>query len=573
MRHFTFMSWVLICMLCASASRADAQRAVPDRPTTALEARVPAWHAPRLPHVAARMTREEAANIALRENATIAEAELAVTRAQTEQLRAQGRKDGVFRTALDAMRAETPVDSGITRGTNRQDLLQLNTSLSRRYDSGTQLSIEMQNGYTRTVFPLMISGVLQQQIDSGPNYLNALTLSLKQNLLEGRGRATARHTDLAAEIQVRIAEAQLQAAKEQIVEQVMSTWSQVFFAEIHVALQERSIARTERQIAASEAQLDAGHIAPFERNLLWQRLAQNREGLLVAHQELRSAARALMLLLHRAPQRGVVLTDVGEAVHAQSADHPFEIPSDAAGATFGDSEQKSNILHEVHRGHHHDSLMEVDVKTSSEQEDHADAWCSVAMEHNAQVHMAESQLALAEALLVPAESQRRAQLDLTFGVTSTGLDPDVGESLKKMATVDALTLFGGVEFVARLHNRAANAELQATNIDLATARSQEKQLREQVCYEVVDAYEQLVLHQERSALSHWRTAIAFDGLAAESARFERGRSTVSLVLDALENVELSELEHLRVQLDADAAWWGLQRRVGQILHVLSMDTP
>lgn len=539
---------------------------------------LPQWVEPQFPQVASRITREDAARVALEDNEAVAQAELALRRAQSEALRAQGRNDGVFRSSLEAMRAETPVDSGITRGTNRQDLLQLDTSLSRRFDSGTTLSIEMQNGYTRTVFPLMISGVLQQQIDSGPNYLNALTLSLQQNLLQGRSRKNAQQMDLAAELQVRIAEGQLQETREQVVEQAMNTWSQTFFAEVQLLLQERSAARTEQQIAAADAQLDAGHIAPFERDQILQRLAQNREAVLVAHQELRSSARALMLVLGRAPHKGLVLTDAAEPLQNWRDTDAVERGANSP-ALFADVLQGEDIeihtvdlqqlLHEVHRAE--DAMRATDAPKDLSPD--AQRWCDIAMEFNAEIAVAQAQLRLAESMLLPAEEQRRAQLDLRAGVTSTGLDPDVGRSLKKMASVDALTLFGGLEFTTRLRNRAARAELQAANVDLSSARQQEKHLREQVCYAVADAHETVELQQHRSELSQWRMETAYEGLAAESARFAQGRSTVPLVLDALENVDVSELEHLRVRLDAHAAWWTLQRHVGRVLHAAGLEAP
>lgn len=546
------------------------------------EVSAPTWVAPELPAIASRISRQEAARIAMEDNASIAQAALALQRAKTQRLRAQGRNDGVFRTALDAMRAQTPVDSGITKGINRQDLLQLNTSLSRRFDTGTTLSVEMQNGYTRTVFPLMISGILQQRIDSGPNYLNALTLSLQQSLLEGRSRRTTQSMDIVADIEVTIAEAQLQAAQEQVVQQVMHTWSQLFFSEIQVVLQERSIERTRRQVDAAQAQLDAGQLAPFERNLIWQRLAQNHEALLIAHKELRTSARALMLLLGRAPHQGLVLTDIGRAIHGQTDTKPLEfshvldslneVDVEVNAHLFGDDNTDEFI--EVHTqpvdpsASPSNAKLHRDIRTES-----ADRWCERAMQSNAQILGARAQLDLAESMLLPAKEQQRAQLDLKFGVTSSGLDPDMGESLKKMATVDALTLFGGLEFVTRLRNRTARAEFEGATIDLATARAQEAHLREQVCYEVIDAFESLILQQERQTLSQWRAQIAYQGLAAESARFEHGRSTVTLVLDALENVDLSELEHLRVRLEEDAAWWSLVRSAGRILSAVGLSEP
>lgn len=557
--------WISICRLlivgavCAVPLSASAQSAS-SPPSKAGAVGSTPFSPPSPLRVASRISRKEAAEDALAHHEAIAQAELALTRARTERTRAKGRNDGMFRTGVEAMRAETPVDSGITQGTNRQDLFQLNSSLTRRFDSGTTLSMEMQNGYTRTVFPLVLSGVLTQEIDSGPNYLNSLTLSLRQSLLEGRSPAAAQSADIVADIQVQIAETQLRSAKEQVVQQVMSTWSQVFFAEAQLVLQERSLARTEEQMNAAEAQLTAGHIATFERNLVWQRLAQNQEALLVAHQELRSTARALMLALGRAPHDGLLLTSDGKNVHDQPEDVPLELTSALHSVTI----EADDSLNEVHGEQHHDVVADARVDGDAAQ------WCEHAMTYNADIQVARAQMTLAETMLTPAREQKRPQLDLNVGVTSTGLDADIGESLKKMATIDALTIFGGIEFATRIRNRSARAEYDAANVDVSSARATETHLRQQVCYEVVDAWERYALQQERRDLAHWRTKIAYEGLDAESARFAQGRSTVTQVLDALENVDMSELEHVRVGLDEDTAWWTLQRHVGRILPEAGM---
>src|SRR5699024_11173088 len=122
----------------------------------------------------------------------------------------------------------------------------------------TSLSLQLQSGYMRTVFPLMITGLFSQAIDSGPNYLNRLTLSVQQSLLAGRSRDAARSADIAARIQVRLAEIQLARVTDRVLHQAMQAYAQLFFAEAQVVLQRRSLARTQRQIDAANQQLKAG---------------------------------------------------------------------------------------------------------------------------------------------------------------------------------------------------------------------------------------------------------------------------------------------------------------------------
>lgn len=538
------MMGLLLCGLTFVVSTAGAQDAgtsnAGETESAATEAVVNTRVLPPLPFEtpaplrgATRVTRQDVANQALAASLELQEAQLAVDRARFEQLRVQGRNDGQFSTELNASRAETPVNSGISKGTSRNDLLRLDTALVRRFDSGTAISLRMENGLSRSVFPLVIDGVLAERIVNGPDYLNALTFSVTQSLLEGRSRAAGRSADIAAELQVRMAQSQLRRVEEQVVHEAMVAYTQLLVAETSLVLQQRNLARTQRQVEAAEARLKAGHIAPFERNLVWQRLSLNQEALLVANQELRRASRQLMLAVQSSQHAGFLLTIEGAKL-AEFIEEDAALPN----LPSGTSESRSWT---------------------------ADQWCERAMQKNAELDVASAQIALAEAMLLPSKDRQASTLDLTLGATSTGLHPDFLKSLEQMATMDALTLFGSLKFALSFRNRAARGEMGAAQRDIESARVREDSLRQRLCYGITDASETVALQQQRLALAGWRIQVAREGLAAEEARFARGLATVTQILDALENLETSELELLRVEADADTAWWTLQLQVGSVV--------
>ncbi len=579
--------WVPMSSATASPSKAEASestRGAPPHAETRVDPNAPApsqatprdippFEVPVLGDNWHRTTRQTLVQQALDRNPEIAQARSAVARAESERLRAQARNDALFRTGLDAMHNETPVDSGITKGINRQDLIQLNTSITRRFDTGTTLTAQMQNGYVYSVFPLMIAGVLSRNIESGPNYLNQLTLSLNQNLLKGRSKKTAQTGDLLATLQSRMAKARLRSIQQKVVYDTVTAYAQLYAAEAQFVVQERSYARTLTQIEAGRAQREAGWIAPYEYNLLLLRLAQNQDAWIVAEQAVRSASRALTLVTGAPLDRRLLLTQEGEALHYQASDAPLSM-------FWGAAEEDDVLIEVVHEvlpqtrddvQHNDPSQGNASSLAPVDREGYGDAWCERAMQHNAELEAVAAQIDAAYASMVPVEDQQRDQLDIHVGVTSTGLDDTVARSLQKMATFDALTVFGGVSYQRQLRNRGAKAQHQIAQNELEQARLQEEALRQTLCAGVLDAADRVVMQRRREALARWRTSVAYEGFQAESARFARGHSTMLQVLDALTHVDVTELDALRTQLDRQNAWWELQRQAGTILRSLVVE--
>lgn len=493
--------------------------------------------APVLEERVERIGRDRSVALALESNLRVKDAEHAVARARYEQLRAMGRNDGQFSTELNASRGETPMNSGISRGLSRSDVLRLNTQLLRRFDTGTMLALTMENGLTRSEFPFYLDGVLADRIVSGPDYMNTLTASITQSLLAGRSRAAAQSADVAAELQLQAAQARLRQAKEQVVHDVVQAYTQLLVAETTYYLQQRNLRRTLRQVDAAEARVRAGQLAPFERNLVLQRMSANQESVLIAHQDLRRNARRFMQQMQITEHHRLWLTVEGEAL-ARQTEEDWGVP-------------------------------ELDEAIENQERRSAEAWCEYAMHHSPEVAQAHQQVALAQSRLRPAEENKRSTLDLSFGVTSMGLDPDFLKSLEDMATLNALTVFGSLKFALQFRNRLAHGEYGAAESDLARARVAEQSIREALCFAVVDAFETVELQRQRRALSAWRIQIAYEGLEAEEARFERGLSTVTHILDALENVEATELELLRVEAEQSQAWWTLRQQVGGLGDVVA----
>jgi outer membrane protein TolC len=128
-------------------------------------------------------------------------------------------------------------------------------------------------------------------------------------------------------------------------------------------------------------------------------------------------------------------------------------------------------------------------------------------------------------------------------------------------------MFGTLRISALVGDRAARAQIGQSEIDVTTARRSEEQARDAVCFAVLDAAETFELQERRVLFADYRVHIAAEALDAEQARFERGLSTVQLILDALDNQENAELEALRARAELELAWISLLRQVGELDRV------
>ena len=441
-------------------------------PDTAVDAAVPVYAAEPIERWRAqRLSREQVRARAVERSFDVQRARIELDQARQDLARTDGRNDVILRSELTGSRARSPVNVGLTRGVQSAWDLQLESGVTRRFDTGTTLNLTWQTGVQRSEIPIRIEG-FADRIVTGPDSRNALTLSVQQNLLRGRGVEAGQAIVSVAEHQVRLRELAVLRAENAAAADAMSRYTGLVLAVEELALQRRTVERSELQIRIAEARLAAGQIAPFEMNLVRQRYVAAHEAVLVATLTLRRQSRELAVRVGFGPSE------------------PLLLPTERL------------------------------LPTAPLPDD--DTLCVAAAWGSPDALLLSEQVSLAVSSLAPAQDARRAQLDLIAGVTSAGLDPSFATSFGRMITFDAVTMFSTLSFSTAVGNRAARAEFERAVLDVEAARRELERFRDEVCFLVLDAVDAVRAQDQRAAFADYRVRVARDALTAEEARFERG---------------------------------------------------
>ncbi len=451
--------------------------------------------------------------------------------------------DPVVGSELDLNRTAIPTQSGLSSGLSVSERYSLAGSYTQQFAPGTTLSLGLSTAITRSRFPfrsslgsnalidLLASGVsfdealgelerlnaeqTTQTIVDGPNFENALSLTLTQPLLRGFGRQVTTAPRSLAEAQLDLRERELlQQASARALE-ALTAYSELRYAYEEHALRERSLARTERQLEISEAELAAGQIAPIDLDLVLQQMATNRETLLVAEGEIARRSR-----------------DLGRLI-GWPADHVDRIRPSAP--------------------------LE---RTRAQAFDARD--CQLVAALAPEVRVAEQQVEIARRNVPAAEDGTRAQLDARANIATTGLDANYGEAWADVFGFRGTAIGAGLVFSTPLGNRAALSEYERAELAVEQARFEVETVGRQLCYQLRELVESVALLEAREQLAAERIEIAVRAVDAEQERFAQGLSTVQLGLDALERLEEAEIAHLRVHTDAEIARWQMEQLRGEL---------
>ena len=249
--------------------------------------------------------------------------------------------DWMVQSRFDIARSEQPVDDGLSSGETVSESWRLDASIGRRWATGTSVEFGLQNGLTRSVFPLS-SSLLEERIIRGPNVSSVWSASVSQSLLQGFGREVNLLPVLLARRGEDAARAEWRARANARLVELASVWVELRRALDEIELRQRSLARTEMLRVVGEAELQAGRIAPIELDLIEERRIANYEALLVAVTTAEERSRQL----HRS--MGAVPTgDIG--IHAPVPVPAPEVPADvdAAGAVARDAHPRPRVLQPV----------------------------------------------------------------------------------------------------------------------------------------------------------------------------------------------------------------------------------
>lgn len=495
------------CLIVSRAQGVDAQEAPLDVPQIDLPA----------PADAQVISMESLLQRFAQGNPEIQRARFAVRTAQAQVLGTAALLQYTLTAQANLLNAEQPSNEGLSSGIARNQNYNAEVSLARQFAPGTRIELSLQNGVSRSVFPFS-SPAGTTTITRGPNVGTTLSLSASQPLLRGLGRNVTLLPLLLAQRRLDTADLQVvQAASTRLVE-VVTAAAELAFAVQELQLRHRSLERTLTQLQIGMAELDAGRIASIELDLIRQRVATNQEAVLVTWATAATRTRELQRLLGEPPD--------ASAVWAVEPPHP-------------------------------------DVDWTNPQ-----ALCSAAAERSPDIAALQAQVETARADLIRTRNGLRPQLDLTAGLTQSGLDTAFFPSYGQVVRLEATTVTAGLLFSLPLGNAAARDEHERARVAVEQAEFEVHQSRTNLCHQLTELAASRDTLLSRTELAAYRVALAERALQAEQARFAQGLSTVQTGLQALEDLETAERERLRLQTDDVLNGWRAWHLTGRLAEEL-----
>lgn len=450
-------------------------------------------------------------------NPEIQRARFAVQTAQAQLRGTAALMQYTLTARANILNAEQPSNEGLSSGLARNQNYNAEVELGRQFAPGTRVQLSLQNGVTRSVFPFS-SPAGTTTITRGPNVGTTLSLSASQPLLRGFGRDVTLLPMLLAQRRLDVADLQVvQSASTRLVE-VVTAAAELSFSVQELQLRHRSLERTLTQLQIGMAELEAGRIASIELDLIRQRVAANQEAVLVTWAAAATRTRELQRLLGEQPDTTTVW----------SLDPPRP-----------------------------------DVNW-----DDPEALCNAASERSPDIAALQAQVETARADLVRTNNGLRPQLDLTAGLTQSGLDTAFFPSYGQVVRLEATTITAGLLFTMPLGNAAARDEHERARVAVEQAEFEVHQSRTTLCHQLTELAASRDTLLSRTELAAYRVGLAERALQAEQARFAQGLSTVQTGLQSLEDLETAERELLRLQTDDVLNGWRAWHLTGRLAEEL-----
>lgn len=465
---------------------------------------------------ATEWTRTDAVATLMRGNPDLLRAQFQIRAAQPDVSGSLGLFDPNFTADLKFDRSVTPTTFADVSGSIVQQNYEWNAGFGQKFVTGTQLGVSLRNGASRSDFrtneDTATSDFGDLLNDRDLNFQTTLALTVSQSLLRGFGKKSNLISQNVASRGVDVQTlGLLQQANAKLAE-LLIAYAELRYSYDQYELRSRALERTRRQFSISQARLEAGQIAPIELDLVHQRIAANLEALLIARADVGRQSRALARL-------------VGE----------------------GDS-----------------LLLPADPLEEGATAPYVDEVCTSAVAQTPTYRIAEQQLAIANLQVRQSREQGRPTLDLSGGLTASGYDPNYATAWGEVFRLRQPSMFAGLNFQTTFRSRATRAQVEKALVAVDSAEFEIQEIRRSLCHELRESIEAARLTEARIALADYRVEIAQRASAAEEERFAQGLSTVQLGLDALESLEESENQALRVRTDAEIARLRVQTATGEL---------
>lgn len=433
-------------------------------------------------------------------NLDVRAARVRVARARIASDAALAPFDTVLGAELRATRAAQPTDEGLSSGRSLAERVDLGFSAARAFPVGTRLQLALDLGRARSEFPIS-SDFFSDTIVRGPNFATSLSATATQPLLRGRGRAIQLLPQTLARLDAEAADAAVYAAAGTALATLLERAIDLRFAHDEALAREEAAGRMSVHLEAALAEVSAGRTAAIEVDLVRVRMVAAEEALLLAR--------------------------------AAAIEHTVAIRS-----LWGERTSRA---------------LAVGLPDLAELDPADDALCAAASDASPAIRELDAAIASARAGLAGPTDATRSQLDVSAGVTVSGLDERIDTSLGQALSARATTLFALLSWQMPVPGRRARTDLQRAELDLDALHIERERALHGLCTQIETNARSYAVLVERAALAQRRVELAQRSADAEAARFAQGYSTVQAGLEAVQQLEDAALERARIERDVARA--------------------
>lgn len=378
---------------------------------------------------------------------------------------------------------------------------------------GTRVGLDFvtDNTSTNNPFRNCIPG-----LDSPECFDTQLRLSVSQPLLRGAGRDVTEAQVALARQDVELSRVERRDTARTRVEAVAIAWLELGYAAESLAIQQQALRLAEEQLAATDARIEVGQLAPADRPVVAQAVAQRRRAILLAEQAL-------------ADQRDVVATALAvPTIEPGPLDPPPPL-----------------------------EMSEAQARAAAEE-------TSVAL---ARSRIEQTQL---ETRLAVQDDSGLPQLDLTLFAAQSGIGGTFGDALGNLPDNQTHAYGATLDFAWAPANNAAEGEVARIRASLAANRLAREATERELRRQVDSALRAARLAEGQIELDRQSAALAAEALDAEKKKFDSGRATNLDVLQVQQDLATARLQVARTQTDRALARARLLRLTGGLLDAFGL---
>ena len=407
--------------------------------------------------------------------------------------------DGLNDWQLDAtgriFRQRATNVSGNVTGTNKSDVVSLQSSISRQIPTGGRVSLGFNLGRNQSEFAFSGNEVTTVTSD--------LSATLDQPLLRGRLENANNTNKQQADLQISIAEANLEQEARQTLFQVIRDYWELAYAEKELQIRKASLKLATLRLANTRQSVLGGAIPKSSITEVEQVIAQRNEAIALA--DLAIVERSIALRLSSGLEIGPSFTVLSAKDQLTSTTRTFN---------------ETSILNLAEK-------FSPELITLSKQKEGS-----------------KLDVQVTKAGMLP-------RLDLQVFAGPQGIDDNIGGSLSQTIQAKGYAAGGTLTFSMPLENTTAKYNKNSAELGLKRALISEKQIKLQLASSVIQAVARVRASRKQVDFSKRFIELAKKNIENEKSRFNLGRATNFDVLER--QTELQEAELRRARSLADQA--------------------